>query len=389
MLNIIKECFFAILALSTGLLIWSFCFYFFLFKNDITQKHNDSLSKQINSQDSNTQNLNESNNNELANIENINISEKEVYNDNLESISTNNKLDSSNNDNEVSTYIAEGKYSNGRVCVIDLGSNDLEKLKNHIIILGNDVNQESFEYYAHYNDGTEIKVETNNEENLITFSKIIKITGKSDWDMTPLVNGKEKDENENLRFYFSTSFYDEEKNESVTKSLYKGDITWDSIQIFKDYSIVYEKRIWVENYETGELEESNFIVNIIDNVSDSEKIYDEVEVNPYFVGGTEKLNEFINKNIQYPGYAKDNEIQGKVFVEFSVMKNGSIKNAKVVKSVDKSLDYEVLRVMKLMPDWNPGKQRGKSVNCKYKLPFKFKIIKTQTEPVLYEWKISI
>ena len=104
-----------------------------------------------------------------------------------------------------------------------------------------------------------------------------------------------------------------------------------------------------------------------------EQIFDVVEENPEFKGGMAKLYEYLGKNIQYPEMAKENGIQGKVFVQFVVWKDGTIKDVKVVKGVHKTLDSEATRVVKSMPKWTPGKQRGKAVNARFTLPIKFRI----------------
>lgn len=104
-----------------------------------------------------------------------------------------------------------------------------------------------------------------------------------------------------------------------------------------------------------------------------EQIFDVVEENPEFIGGMAKLYEYLGKNIQYPEMAKENGIQGKVFVQFVVWKDGTIKDIRVVKGVHKTLDIEALRVIQKMPIWSPGKQRGKNVNTRFTLPIKFRI----------------
>lgn len=104
-----------------------------------------------------------------------------------------------------------------------------------------------------------------------------------------------------------------------------------------------------------------------------EQIFDVVEENPEFFGGIQKLYEYLGKQLQYPEIARQNMIQGKVFVQFVVWKDGSIRKVKIVKGVHKTLDNEALRVVKSMPKWKPGKQRGKRVNTKFTLPIKFKI----------------
>ena len=81
----------------------------------------------------------------------------------------------------------------------------------------------------------------------------------------------------------------------------------------------------------------------------------------------------LGKNIQYPEMAKENGIQGKVFVQFVVWKDGTIKDVRVVKGVHKTLDSEAQRVVKSMPKWTPGRQRGTAVNARFTLPIKFRI----------------
>ena len=102
-------------------------------------------------------------------------------------------------------------------------------------------------------------------------------------------------------------------------------------------------------------------------------IFHVVEENPEFIGGMEKMYEYLNKNIIYPEMAKENGIQGKVFVQFVVWKDGTIRDINVVKGVHPTLDKEAVRVVKSMPNWKPGKQRGKDVNSRFTLPVKFRI----------------
>ena len=104
-----------------------------------------------------------------------------------------------------------------------------------------------------------------------------------------------------------------------------------------------------------------------------EEIFDVVEDNPEFVGGMEKLYKYLSENIKYPEMAKENSIQGRVYVQFVVWKDGSIRDVKVVRGVHATLDKEAVRVVKSMPKWTPGKQRGKPVNARFTLPIKFKI----------------
>jgi protein TonB len=94
---------------------------------------------------------------------------------------------------------------------------------------------------------------------------------------------------------------------------------------------------------------------------------------PTFPGGDGELFKFLSNNVKYPVIAQENGIQGRVICQFTVNKDGSIVDVVVVRSVDPSLDKEAIRVIKSMPNWSPGKQRGKPVRVKYTLPVNFKL----------------
>ena len=98
-----------------------------------------------------------------------------------------------------------------------------------------------------------------------------------------------------------------------------------------------------------------------------------VEEMPSFPGGQKALMEFMGKNIKYPTVSQETGVQGKVIVQFVVDKDGSIINPTVVRSIDPYLDKEALRVIKSMPKWKPGMQRGKAVRVKYTVPVTFKL----------------
>ncbi len=103
-----------------------------------------------------------------------------------------------------------------------------------------------------------------------------------------------------------------------------------------------------------------------------EEIFTIVESMPEFPGGgQEALFKYLQKEMKYPQVAKENGIQGTVFVNFVVGKDGKIRDVKILRGVNKMLDDEAIRVVKAMPTWNPGKQRGKSVSVSYNLPIKF------------------
>jgi protein TonB len=96
-----------------------------------------------------------------------------------------------------------------------------------------------------------------------------------------------------------------------------------------------------------------------------------VDEMPEPMGGIDALYAFLKSNLRYPQIARDNGIQGQVLVGFVIERDGSISNVKVDASVFPDLDQEAIRVVKLMPNWKPGKQGGKTVRCSYQLPIRF------------------
>ncbi len=96
-----------------------------------------------------------------------------------------------------------------------------------------------------------------------------------------------------------------------------------------------------------------------------------VEQMPEFPGGSEIMMEFLNKNLVYPKEVFNDNISGMVICSFMVDKNGSISDVSVVRGIHPLLDKEAIRVIKVMPKWNPGKQGGKAVPVKFTLPIRF------------------
>ena len=102
-------------------------------------------------------------------------------------------------------------------------------------------------------------------------------------------------------------------------------------------------------------------------------VFQVVENMPEFPGGRKALKEYLAENIKYPSIAAENNIQGRVVCQFTVWKDGSIKDIVVARGIDPSLDREAIRVVQSMPKWTPGKQRGKAVNCRFTLPISFRL----------------
>lgn len=106
---------------------------------------------------------------------------------------------------------------------------------------------------------------------------------------------------------------------------------------------------------------------------DTEVVFMVVESMPSFPGGDAALFKYLSDNIKYPVIAQESGIQGRVICQFVVNRDGSIVDIEVVRSVDRSLDAEAVRVIQSMPKWTPGKQRGKTVRVKYTLPVNFRL----------------
>ena len=106
---------------------------------------------------------------------------------------------------------------------------------------------------------------------------------------------------------------------------------------------------------------------------EEEEIFIVVEDDPEFPGGKDSLYAFIERNLVYPQWAKDNKIEGKVYVSFTVETDGSISNIKVLRDIGGGCGAEAVRVLMKMPKWKPGKQRGKPVRVQFNLPIEFKL----------------
>lgn len=97
-----------------------------------------------------------------------------------------------------------------------------------------------------------------------------------------------------------------------------------------------------------------------------------VETMPQFQGeGIEAFRAYIQKNVTYPQLALENGISGIVYVSFVINRRGELTNISILRSVDPSLDEEVIRALKAAPKWEPGKQRGKPVNVSFSIPIRF------------------
>ena len=102
-------------------------------------------------------------------------------------------------------------------------------------------------------------------------------------------------------------------------------------------------------------------------------VFTTVEQMPQFPGGDAELLKYIQKNLKYPPVAMENNIQGRVVIQFVVTRTGKVGEVKVARSKDPDLDKEAVRVVKSLPDFIPGKMNGQAVNVWYTVPITFKL----------------
>ncbi len=139
--------------------------------------------------------------------------------------------------------------------------------------------------------------------------------------------------------------------------------------------IEIDDELEIEDTEADEettIDITPFVANMQEEEeSDEAQVFFIVEEMPEFPGGELALRQFIANAIKYPVIAQENGIEGKVYVNFVVNKDGNVSNARVIRGVDKSLDEEALRVVNNLPIWKPGKQRGKAVRVSFSVPISF------------------
>lgn len=129
----------------------------------------------------------------------------------------------------------------------------------------------------------------------------------------------------------------------------------------------------VLNVPDIEMDEAPIEIDFREEEVDEHKVWVTAEEAPEFPGGLDALYAYLNNNINYPRQAVEAGIGGKVFVYFVIGKDGHIQDVKLMNSVGGGCDEEALRVIKAMPAWKPGKQRGKAVNVSFHLPVYFNL----------------
>ena len=154
------------------------------------------------------------------------------------------------------------------------------------------------------------------------------------------------------------------------------------IPIRSDQIDIVDDNIKVDDSILNLEDDANLGVEIMDYVEEvQEEVVEEeaipfalVEEKPKFQGGdANTFSAWVNKNLQYPEIAKENGIQGRVTLQFTVNTDGSVSDVKVLRGVDSSLDKEAVRIVSMSPKWTPGKQRERPVKVVYNFPVVFQL----------------
>lgn len=135
------------------------------------------------------------------------------------------------------------------------------------------------------------------------------------------------------------------------------------VEVDIEVNIDFDEDVAMEEYQFVPVEEEEEV--------EEEHIFLVVENMPEYPGGEAGMYNFINKNIEYPRMAKESGISGRVFITFVVERDGSVTDVSVLRGIGGGCDEEAIRVIKMMPKWSPGKQRGKPVRVQYRMPIKF------------------
>ncbi|MBR1795426.1 MAG: energy transducer TonB [Bacteroidales bacterium] len=149
----------------------------------------------------------------------------------------------------------------------------------------------------------------------------------------------------------------------------------DQIDIIDDDIKIEDNIINLEDDSNLGVEIMDYVENVQEEVVEEEAIpFQLVEDKPSFNGGdANEFSKWVNQRLVYPEIAKENGVQGKVMLQFTVNADGTVSNVKVLRGVDPSLDKEAVRVVSSSPKWKPGKQRDRAVKVTYTFPVIFQL----------------
>ena len=148
----------------------------------------------------------------------------------------------------------------------------------------------------------------------------------------------------------------------------------DQIEIVTDDIQVDDMFQSLDDDNTG-VEIMDYVEEVQEEVIEEEAIpFQLVENKPKFNGGdANEFSKWVNQRLVYPEIAKENGVQGRVMLQFTVNADGSVSNVKVLRGVDPALDKEAMRVVSSSPKWTPGKQRDRAVKVTYTFPVIFQL----------------
>jgi len=140
-----------------------------------------------------------------------------------------------------------------------------------------------------------------------------------------------------------------------------------------DNDVELDEELEIEDTDLDEDLEVDFSALDSEEEEDNDQIFVIVEDMPEFPGGDAALLRYISKNVKYPVICQENGIQGMVSVSFVINEKGEVVNVQAFRGPDPNLEREAIRVVKSMPKWKPGKQRGRAVNVSYSVPVRFRL----------------
>lgn len=108
--------------------------------------------------------------------------------------------------------------------------------------------------------------------------------------------------------------------------------------------------------------------------TEERKVFTVVNTDPSFPGGSEALTKWVESFLRYPVLAEESNIQGKVIAAFWVEKDGSVRHGQILRSPHELLSQEVLRIIRFMPRWVPGRENGSAIRVRYTMPVNFRLL---------------
>ncbi len=141
----------------------------------------------------------------------------------------------------------------------------------------------------------------------------------------------------------------------------------DDIELEEEFTIDFDADVFTE------VQEFTPIIFEAEEEVDEEVIFTVVEDQPEFPGGEAARQKFLEDNLRYPQMAREAGIQGTVFITFVVERDGSVTDVRILRGIGGGCDEEAVRVVRMMPRWEPGRQRGQPVRVQFNMPIRFRL----------------